>query len=151
MVLAYASPADQPSSELAPAQAEFQDARRRFLVMADDDARAFEAVREARRRRRTAPTDPAASRAWTEAVRRAAEVPMETARLAARLRARLSEVRSKTKPSLGSDLVTALALLDAARSGGLANAAINLDDLREAGLPVADLEAEMQGLAAPAT
>jgi glutamate formiminotransferase/formiminotetrahydrofolate cyclodeaminase len=150
MVLAYASPADQPLPELAPLQSEFQEGRRRFLSFADEDAHAYESVRETRRRRRASPTDAAAQRAWTEAVRKAAEVPMETARLAARLRSRLEEARSKTKPSLGSDLVTALALLDAARNGALANAAINMDDLREAGLPVADLEAEMQGLAASA-
>ena len=40
-----------------------------------------------------------------------------------------------------SDWTTALAMLAAAREGALANVAINLDDLRERGAEIADLEA----------
>ena len=52
----------------------------------------------------------------------------------------------RMNPNLGSDLVTSLALLRAARDGALANVAINLDDLREAGLPIGDLTAEVEQL-----
>jgi formiminotetrahydrofolate cyclodeaminase len=45
-----------------------------------------------------------------------------------------------------SDWTTALALLNAAREGALANVVINLDDLRERGADIADLEAAVREL-----
>jgi glutamate formiminotransferase/formiminotetrahydrofolate cyclodeaminase len=150
MVLAFSRPADGGPSDLAEAQRELADVRQRFLELVDEDARAFEAVRGARKQRRANPSDPAAGRAWSDAVRRASEVPLETARLARRGHDRLLRHKTAVKPSIASDLVTALALLQAAREGALANVAINLDDLREAGLPTADLEAEMQALSSAA-
>ena len=45
-----------------------------------------------------------------------------------------------------SDWSTALALLNAAREGSLANVVINLGDLRERGADMADLEAAVREL-----
>jgi len=45
-----------------------------------------------------------------------------------------------------SDWTVALAMLNAAREGGLANVLINLDDLRERGADIADLETAVREL-----
>jgi formiminotetrahydrofolate cyclodeaminase len=58
----------------------------------------------------------------------------------------LESVRSRTKATLASDLVTALALFRAATEGGLANVAINLDDLKAAGEPTLSVETEVARL-----
>jgi formiminotetrahydrofolate cyclodeaminase len=68
---------------------------------------------------------------------------LETARLSEDLAVRLEGLRSRTKSALASDLVTALALFRAATEGALANVAINLDDLKAAGQPTAEVEAEL--------
>ena len=85
-----------------------------------------------------------------KAVRGAAEVPLETARRAVELAHRLDGVRARTRAALTSDLVTSLAMFRAATEGALANVAINLDDLKAAGQPIDDLEAERVRLTPPA-
>jgi formiminotetrahydrofolate cyclodeaminase len=57
-------------------------------------------------------------------------------------------VRDRTRAALGSDLVTSLALFRAAAEGALANVTINLEDLKAAGQPIDDLEAEVARLRA---
>jgi len=147
MVVAYSTPAKQtPSPPLAALTKELIEGRGTFLELANADSDAYEAVRTARRDRKTKPDDPAAQRAFLDALRHAAEVPLDTARLARRLQSRLEVHREQTNPALGSDLVSGLALLRAAADSALANVSINLVDLREAGMPVADLEAERDRL-----
>ncbi|MCI4323831.1 MAG: glutamate formimidoyltransferase [Thermoplasmata archaeon] len=148
MVVAYASPADRPNAELGPIARELLAARTRFLELLDLDAAAYEAVRTARRGRREHPGDVEAQRRWETAMRGAAEVPLETARLAVRVIGQLEANVAWMNPNLGSDLTTAISLLRAARDGALANVAINLDDLRAAGLPIGDTTAEIERLRA---
>lgn len=151
MVLAYSAPAGSTAPALAGLSAELASARSRFAALADEDSAAFEALRESRRARRAAPEDAAAARAWEAALRRAAEVPLETARLARRLEQQLELHRSATKASVGSDLVSAVALLRGAREGALANVAINLEEIAAAGLPHADLSAEVERISGLST
>lgn len=144
MVTAYSSGADDPAPDVA--RERLKAARARFLDLVDADAGAYDASVAARRASKAEP-GPASERAWVSALRHAAEVPLETARLAWDCAIALRELADRVRPVMKSDWSTALALLDAAREGALANVAINVDDLRERGEDVADLEAAARKLA----
>jgi glutamate formiminotransferase / formiminotetrahydrofolate cyclodeaminase len=146
MVLSYSYGPKKPDAELAALHATFGAAREKFLRLAEDDARSYDVVRAALRRKKENPTDPAAAAAVVAALRGAAGVPLETARRARELAATLSSVRARTNAQLLSDLVTSLALFRAAAEGALANVGINLTDLKAAGEPIAELEAEVARL-----
>jgi glutamate formiminotransferase / formiminotetrahydrofolate cyclodeaminase len=147
MVVAYSTPSKQtPTASLAALARELTEGRGTFLELANADTDAYEAVRTARRERKAKPEDSAVQGAFVDALRHAAEVPLDTARLARRLQSRLEAHREETNAALGSDLVSGLALLRAAADSALANVSINLTDLREAGMPVADLETERDRL-----
>jgi glutamate formiminotransferase / formiminotetrahydrofolate cyclodeaminase len=147
MVVAFSSPSKQtPSARLSALAKELIEGRGTFLELANADTNAYEAVRTARREKKAKLDDPAAGRAYLDALHHAAEVPLDTARLARRLQGQLEAHREETNATLGSDLVSGLALLRAAAESALANVSINLADLRAAGMPVADLEAERDRL-----
>lgn len=147
MVVAYSTPSKQtPTPRLVALARELTEGRGTFLELANADTDAYEGVRSARRDRKAAPEDPAKQQAFVEALRKAAVVPLDTARLARRLEGQLEAHREETNAALGSDLVSGLALLRAAAESALANVSINLADLREAGVPVGDLEAERDRL-----
>jgi len=148
MVLAYSIDPAKPVEELVAVNAVLRTGRTRFLELADEDARSYDAVRAAKKFRKDHPNDPSAPANYVKAVRGAAEVPLETARRAVELAQRLDAVRARTRAALGSDLITSLALFRAAAEGALANVAINLDDLKAAGQPIDDLEAEIARLRA---
>jgi glutamate formiminotransferase/formiminotetrahydrofolate cyclodeaminase len=150
MVLSYSISATAPDAVLSDTRTALEDARRHFLVAVEEDSRAYEAVRAARRNRKDKPDSTAAQAAYREALVRAAEVPLETARLAVEVSQRLRTVRDKARPALASDLVTALALLRAATEGGLSNVEANLTDLRGAGVATETLEAAVAQLRASA-
>jgi glutamate formiminotransferase / formiminotetrahydrofolate cyclodeaminase len=136
MVLAYSIDRSAPSTALGELLTGLGAARRRFLELAEEDSRSYEAVRAARRARKERPGDPAAEETYRTALTRAADVPLDTATLAQALAGRLAGVKGSTKSALASDLTTALALLGAARDGALANVVINLDDLSAAGVAI---------------
>jgi glutamate formiminotransferase / formiminotetrahydrofolate cyclodeaminase len=148
MVVLYSQPPGASASALSELGAWLAGARRAFLDGVDDDSRAYEELRSARRALKAAPDDPAARTRLATAVARAAEVPLETARRARLTARRLAEAKDGLKAALGSDLTTALALLDAAAVGALANATINLPDLERAGLPTEAIRAEIAALGA---
>ena len=147
MVLAYSYGPKKPDAELAALHATFGDGRDRLLRLAEDDARSYDNVRAARKRQKERPGDSTVSADVVAALRGAAAVPLETARRARELATALSAVRSRTNPQLVSDLATSLALFRAAAEGALANVGINLEDLRKAGEPVGEIEAEVARLA----
>ncbi len=143
MVLAYSIGANTPGDDpLVAARTACRDARTFFVRAVDDDAAAYEAVRAARKELKDHPADPAKLAANIAALRRSADVPLSTARNAVRLAEVLRSVGPRTKPALASDLTTSLALLSAARDGGLANVRVNVADLKAAGQSTADFEAE---------
>ncbi len=146
MVLAYSYGPTAPDAELAALHERLGEARGRFLRLAEDDSRSYESVRVARRALKAAANDPAAAAGVTAALRSAASVPLDTARLARESASALAAVRDRTRAALRSDLATALALFRAASEGALANVAVNLDDLKAAGASTSELDAAVAQL-----
>ncbi len=149
MVLAYSIDPAKPAEDLVAVRTVLAEGRHRFLELADEDSRSYDAVRQTKKARKDRPNDPSGQDAYLHAVRGAAEVPLETARKAAELAGRLDGVRARTRAALASDLVTSLALFRAATEGALANVTINLEDLKAAGQPTEELEAEVSRLRPP--
>jgi glutamate formiminotransferase/formiminotetrahydrofolate cyclodeaminase len=146
MVLAYSIDPANPAEDLVAVRSVLTEGRRRFLELADEDSRSYDAVRSAKKARKERPGDPAAQEAYVRAVKGAAEVPLETATRSVELASRLRAVGSRTRAALGSDLVTSLALFHAAAEGALANVSINLEDLKAAGQPTDEYEATVTRL-----
>ncbi len=146
MVVRYSVDPKAPDPELERLVSRWAARRQRFLELVELDSESYEGVRTARAARRARPDDRETAAAHRAALWTAARVPLETARSSAEVASDLREVRPKTKAALSSDLTTALALLDAARLGALANAAINRDDLAAQGEAVESLTAEIREL-----
>lgn len=143
MVLAYSAGSDDAAPDAARQQ--LTAARSRFLGLVEEDAQAYADTITARRATKSQP-GPEAEQAWTDAIRHAAEVPLDTARLAWNCARQLRDLADRVRPVMKSDWSTALALLNAAREGSLANVVINLGDLRERGADTTDLEAAVREL-----
>jgi formiminotetrahydrofolate cyclodeaminase len=119
-----------------------QLARLEFLSLAREDSEAYDDVVGARR----LPKDTAEQRAVRSnrvvlANRRAAEVPMRTARAAVRLLAALPELAEKGNPNAASDVGAAALLLDACVEGALLNVGINLSGIQDSGF-VSEMQRE---------
>ena len=119
-----------------------QLAREEFVTLAREDSDAYDAVVAARR----LPKDTDEQKATRQnaialANRRAAEVPMRTARAAARLLAALPELAEKGNPNAASDVGAAALLLDACAEGALLNVGINLSGIDDTAL-VAEMQRE---------
>jgi formiminotetrahydrofolate cyclodeaminase len=117
-------------------------ARGEFLNLAREDSDAYDDVVASRR----LPKDneeqkTARSNRIVLANRRAAEVPMRTARAAVRLLAALPELAEKGNPNAASDVGAAALLLDACVEGALLNVGINLSGIEDAGL-VSEMQSE---------
>jgi glutamate formiminotransferase/formiminotetrahydrofolate cyclodeaminase len=149
MVLAYSVDPARPDPDLSALVPRFAKGRRTLLDLVEQDAGSYDAVRLARKARKAHP-GPTEETTYVEALRRAAEVPLTTARLATELAQALDAVRSRTKVALESDLTTALALFRAGAQGALANVEINLIDLRAAKASTETLEADVARLRAGA-
>ncbi len=143
MVLSYSIASASPDAELVAVRATLTAGREKLLLLSEEDARAYDGVRDARRAKKERPDDPKTRDGYVAALHRAADVPLDTARTASELLAGLETVAARTKAALGSDLVSARALFRAAIEGALANVTINLDSLRTAGEATAALEAEV--------
>jgi formiminotetrahydrofolate cyclodeaminase len=105
-------------------------ARTEFLDLAREDSEAYDEVIAARRSPKETDAEKAArSRRIANANRRAAEVPMRTARAAVRLLAALPELAEKGNPNAASDVGAAALLLDACVEGALLNVGINLSSI----------------------
>ena len=116
------------------------DARLQFINLAREDTEAYNLVLAARRL--TKDTDEqkgAREKAIAAANRRATEVPMRTASLAARVLAVLPELVEKGNPNAASDAGSAALLLESAAEGALLNVGINLS-----GIPDPSFVAQMQ-------
>ena len=123
---ADAHAAVRPIAEAASA------ARRELLELAREDALAFDAVVAARRLpKETDEEREARATAVALSNRAATEVPMRTARAAARLLAALPELVAKGNPNAASDAGTAALLLEASAEGALLNVGINLPGIKD--------------------
>jgi len=119
-----------------------QLAREEFVTLAREDSEAYDAVVAARRLPKDTDEQKAArENAIAVANRRATEVPMRTARAAARLLAALPELAEKGNPNAASDVGAAALLLDACAEGALLNVGINLSGIEDAAL-VAEMQRE---------
>lgn len=110
-----------------------QRAREEFLVLAREDSEAYDAVVAARRlAKETEEEKEARAHAIEGASRLATEVPMRTARAAARLLGALPELVAKGNPNALSDAGAAALMLEAAAEGALLNVGINLPGISDA-------------------
>jgi glutamate formiminotransferase/formiminotetrahydrofolate cyclodeaminase len=117
-------------------------AREEFVTLSQEDSDAYDAVVAARRLPKdTDEQKTARAHAIALANRRATEVPMRTARSAARLLAALPELAEKGNPNAASDVGAAALLLDACCEGALLNVGINLSGIEDAAL-VAEMQRE---------
>jgi glutamate formiminotransferase/formiminotetrahydrofolate cyclodeaminase len=119
-----------------------QLAREEFVALAREDSEAYDAVVAARRLPKESEEQKTArAHAIAIANRRAAEVPMRTARAAARLLEAMPELAEKGNPNAASDVGAASLLLDACCEGALLNVGINLSGIEDAAL-VAEMQRE---------
>jgi formiminotetrahydrofolate cyclodeaminase len=115
-------------------------ARAEFLSLAGEDSQAYDEVVAARRLPKdTDEQKSARNHRIALANRRAAEVPMRTARTAARMLSALPELAEKGNPNAVSDVGAAALLLDSCLEGALLNVGINLS-----GIDDSTFVAEMQ-------
>jgi formiminotetrahydrofolate cyclodeaminase len=116
----------RPIAEAAPL------ARAEFVSLAREDSEAYDAVVASRRLPKETDEQKAArSHQIDLANRRAAEVPMRTARAAVRLLAGLPDLAEKGNPNAVSDVGAAALLLDACVEGALLNVGINLSGIAD--------------------
>ena len=122
------------------------DLRERLLTNVDRDAASYEAVITATRLPKSTDAELAArARAIDQASLAAAQVPLETAELAAEVERITEGLRGITIPQTASDLAVALALTEAARQGAIENVRANLSSISDPGVR-ASLESKMKGL-----
>ena len=114
--------------------------------LAHEDAEAYDAVVAARRLPKDTPDQQKVrARKTSEANHLAAEVPMRTARAAARLLGALPDLAKKGNPNAASDAGAAALLLEAAVHAALLNDGINLGGIEDLGF-TAEMRAESQRL-----
>ena len=95
MVLAYSIDPAKPADDLVAVRTLLTEGRYRFLELAEEDSRSYDAVRQTKKARKDRPNDAGAQEAYLHAVRGAAEVPLETARNAVELAGKLDSVRAR--------------------------------------------------------
>jgi glutamate formiminotransferase/formiminotetrahydrofolate cyclodeaminase len=127
---AYARFASLHEEGLAIAEA----ARGRFLELADEDARAFEAYMAARRLPRDDPeSDLARTEAIREAARGATTVPLSIVQECHTLAELDERLAGRINVHAASDLDVSALLVDAAARGAAANAVVNLGAVGDGG------------------
>ncbi len=125
-------------------------AREEFLALAREDAEAYDEVVAARRLPRDTEEQKASrSERIAAANRRAAEVPMRTARAGERLLAAMPALAEKGNPNAASDAGAATLLLEACVQAALLNVAINLPGVSDTGF-VEEMRREVEELRAAA-
>ncbi len=102
---------------------EFDQLAARLLELSQDDIDAYRAVIDARK-------SDAQGEALAQAYERAAEVPLEAAKAAARALALLPEVSKRAWDMTASDLAVGSELLETGLAGALGNVAVNLPELQ---------------------
>jgi formiminotetrahydrofolate cyclodeaminase len=117
---------------MRPIAAAARTAREELLRLAREDAAAYDAVVAARRLPKgTEPERAAREEKLSAANLEAAEVPLRTARAAARLLEAVPELAEKGNPNAASDAGAAALLLEAATQAALLNVAINLPGISD--------------------
>lgn len=110
-----------------------EEARRRFLELADEDARAYSAFMMALKEPRETPEEQAhRAEALRVAARVASQVPLAIVRECHRLVDVIEGLVGRSNVNAASDLDVAAMLLDAAARGAGANVVINVDAAQDA-------------------
>lgn len=104
----------------------FEQLRTFFTEAVDRDAAAFREVMAAWRRPKEERTP-----FVEQALRQAAEVPLEVFLKAGELKGRLEELKKAAPAKFASDIATGIALAEAARAGARANVEINLEGISD--------------------
>jgi glutamate formiminotransferase len=118
----------QYESQLSEALARLAPLREELKAAIDADAESYNEVRKAYR---AAKESADGSKLIATALRDATSVPLWVAEKVVEVRRIAGELRPITNPNMNSDLVTAIALANAALEGALANVQINLDSLQQ--------------------
>jgi formiminotetrahydrofolate cyclodeaminase len=120
--------------------------RSRLTALVDRDAASYDAVVAAYRLPKNTDDEKAARKsAVRDAMRGATEVPLETARAAARLVALGSRVADQGNPNARTDAAVAVDMARTAVAGAIQNVEINLEGLNDAAF-AADTLAEVERL-----
>lgn len=112
----------------AALEAELAKARVRFLDLAEDDARAFEAVMAAFRMKKD---DPARAATLEHALKEATRVPLDAMRSLAELYPAARTILAHVKRHVVSDVGVAVRFADAALAASAYTVRINLDSLAD--------------------
>lgn len=132
-------------ARMLAALARAETARRAALALADDDARAFEAVIAAYKLPKSTDVQAAErSRAVQEALAGAAAVPLRVAGLAAEVIDLAQEIADGANPSVLSDVAVAASLARAALESSQVNVEVNLA-LLTPGEPSTKIAADLSG------
>lgn len=131
---------------LSEAVAEFHLAARLLAEAIDRDASSFESVMSAYRLAQATPHEQQErEQAIQQALRGAAEVPLEVARKAAEIFEKLGQLEAISSPSMLSDIRVGRLVASAAVRGALENVAINLESVADSGF-VGKMKSEAQAL-----
>ena len=118
----------------------------KLLANIDRDAESYEGVMAAYKLPKTTDEEKTTrAKAIEDASKHAAEVPLETARLATAILSIVESVRSTTIPQAASDLTVATHLAEAARAGAIENVRANLPSIQDSAW-VQKMEAQVQSV-----
>jgi formiminotetrahydrofolate cyclodeaminase len=140
MVLRYSAPVDKLSAEVTTTIDALSKARNLLAVNIDMDVAAYDEVVSTKKALKLAPQDEAAKKTYHKALEHAAAVPLAIAESAKYAKGVIEKSRSVVKPVMISDYTAAIAFLEAALKGALANVEINIVSLKEEGISTAKLE-----------
>ena len=144
----------QSESQLSEAIAQLSVLREELKAAIDADAESYNEVRKSYK---AAKESVDGNKLVAAALRQATNVPLGVAERAVEVRRIASELKPITNPNMNSDLVTAIALANAALEGALTNVEINLDSIKpesaedeafvaETRVRAATLKASVEGL-----
>lgn len=104
-----------------------EESRRRLLALADDDARAYEALAAALKLPKGTPEEASARQAALhDAARGATDIPLEIMRVCSVVAVELEAMAGRSNLNASSDLTVGALLADAAARGVAANVFVNL-------------------------
>jgi glutamate formiminotransferase/formiminotetrahydrofolate cyclodeaminase len=132
----------QYEQQLSQAIARLTQLREELKAGIDADAESYNQVMAAYKQAKASPDGEAGIEA---ALKRATQVPFETARQAREVGQIVELLRPITNPNMASDLTVAAALAEAAVKGALSNVEINLASIKDAGF-VADMRSKVEQL-----
>jgi len=119
--------------QMAEAIKEFRRSAQALTKAADDDAKSYDAVLAAHKLPKETPEEARRREAAIQqALKGAAEMPLQVARHAAQVFEKLGQLQSMSSPSMLSDVQVGRLMAGAAVQGALKNVSVNLDFITDA-------------------